>query len=99
PEAARETETDDAALEPSPGELHPLPDLSGLPGLAGNAAGTGVTVSLDLAGTGAVPAGVGLSAYRIVQEAITNVVKHAAPGCSRSSRSGCPTRRSSSGSG
>jgi len=68
-----------AGLEPSPGELQPLPDLSGLPGLAQHAAAAGVTVNLDLAGTETVPAGVGLSAYRIVQEAITNVVKHAAP--------------------
>jgi signal transduction histidine kinase len=68
-----------AGLTPSPGELNPLPDLSGLPGLAENAAAAGVTVNLDFAVTEAVPAGVGLSAYRIVQEAITNVVKHASP--------------------
>ena len=68
-----------AELGPSPGELAPLPDLSGLPGLAATAVAAGVRVDLDLAGIEAVPSGVGLSAYRIVQEAITNVVRHAAP--------------------
>jgi signal transduction histidine kinase len=69
--------------ELGPGELEPLPDLGGLPGLAEHAGAAGVVVHLDLAGLPAVPAGVGLSAYRIVQEALTNVVKHAAPATCR----------------
>jgi signal transduction histidine kinase len=70
-------------LRPSPDgqrpELRPVPDLGDLPALVSRAAAAGVEVTLDVAGTEALPAGVGLSAYRIVQEAITNVIKHAAP--------------------
>ena len=61
------------------GELAPAPNLADLPELAQRAAGAGVHVDLDLHGDPDVPAGVGLSAYRIVQEALTNVVRHAAP--------------------
>lgn len=59
-------------------ELTPSPGLAELSGLADRAAMAGVHVDLDV-DTGDLPDGVALSAYRIVQEAITNVVKHAAP--------------------
>ncbi|MCP9972564.1 sensor histidine kinase [Actinomadura madurae] len=59
-------------------ELTPSPGLADLSGLADRAAMAGVHVDLDV-DTGDLPDGVALSAYRIVQEAITNVVKHAAP--------------------
>ncbi|MFS8098814.1 sensor histidine kinase [Lentzea alba] len=62
----------DASLAPSPG-------LEGLASLADRASLAGVRVTLDVRGDSVVPEGVGLSAYRIVQEALTNVVKHAAP--------------------
>jgi signal transduction histidine kinase len=65
-----------AALEPAPG-------VGGLRGLADRAALGGVRVTMDLRGLDGVPDGVGLSAYRIVQEALTNVVKHAAPAACR----------------
>ncbi|TDC87388.1 sensor histidine kinase [Actinomadura sp. 7K507] len=61
----------DTALTPSPG-------LADLTGLAERAAMAGVHVDLEV-DTGELPEGVALSAYRIVQEAVTNVVKHAAP--------------------
>ena len=62
----------------SDADLAPSPGLDGLADLADRASLAGVRVSLDVRGSG-VPEGVGLSAYRIVQEALTNVVKHAAP--------------------
>jgi signal transduction histidine kinase len=57
----------------------PLPGLPSLPDLMAAARGAGLSVSLDVpAEPGAVvPAAVGAAAYRIVQEALTNVVKHA----------------------
>ncbi|MFC5924671.1 sensor histidine kinase [Micromonospora vulcania] len=66
---------EDAAYAPAPG-------LDELPGLAERAAIGGVDVQLDVRReepVGPVPESVGMAAYRIVQEAVTNVVKHAAP--------------------
>jgi signal transduction histidine kinase len=59
-------------------DLTPSPGLADLTGLAERAAMAGVHVALDV-DAGELPDGVALSAYRIVQEAVTNVVKHAAP--------------------
>ena len=53
------------------------PGVHGLSGLVERVRGPGLAVSLELTGDLAVPTGVGLSVYRIVQEALTNVVKHA----------------------
>ncbi|MCO1598014.1 sensor histidine kinase [Micromonospora sp. RHAY321] len=64
----------------------PAPGLDELPGLAEQAAIGGVDVRLDVRREetdGAVPESVGLAVYRIVQEAVTNVVKHAAPASCR----------------
>ena len=61
------------------GDLVPAPAIGDLAGLVERAAGAGVTVSLDVRGADALPETVGLTIYRIVQEAVTNVVKHAAP--------------------
>lgn len=63
----------------SDAELAPSPGLDGLAELADRASLAGVRVSLDVRGDSVVPEGVGLSVYRIVQESLTNVVKHAAP--------------------
>lgn len=56
----------------------PLPDLAGIPSLAkaAEAAGAKVTLTLEPGGE-AVPAAVGAAAYRIVQESLTNAVRHA----------------------
>jgi len=59
--------------------LSPTPDVAGLDELVDRAAMADVQVSLTVDGVDSLPEGVGLSVYRIVQEAVTNVVKHAAP--------------------
>lgn len=61
-----------------PGQLAPQPGLARLDSLIGQVRGTGLAVTMRIEGTGAeLPAGVDLSAYRIVQEALTNTIKHA----------------------
>src|ERR1700752_1524855 len=60
-----------------PGELEPAPRLAELGGLCRAITGAGVHVGLEVPGNlDAVPPGVGLSCYRIVQEALTNTLKH-----------------------
>jgi signal transduction histidine kinase len=64
--------TPDAALVPAPG----LADLDTLVERTGEA---GVRVELSVRGERPVlPAGLDLAAYRVIQEAVTNVIKHAA---------------------
>jgi signal transduction histidine kinase len=61
--------------------LGPQPGLADLPRLVEQIRGAGVEVSLATDGVSAeLPARVDLFAYRIVQEALTNVLKHAGPG-------------------
>jgi len=52
--------------------------LADLPRLAQDVTGAGLAVDLDVDGdTANVPPGIGLAAYRIVQEALTNSLRHA----------------------
>ncbi|KAE8764251.1 sensor histidine kinase [Georgenia thermotolerans] len=61
------------------GELAPQPDVAGLPSLVEQARAPGLAVDLEVHGTPvALPAGLGLAVYRIAQEALTNVRRHAA---------------------
>jgi signal transduction histidine kinase len=67
---------DDAA------DLAPTPDLGALPRLVDGLREAGMTVDLEIEPDGGapVPEVVGAAGYRIVQEALTNVARHAGPG-------------------
>ena len=57
----------------------PLPGLDGLPDLVAAARLAGARVDQDLRVRADPPPAVGAAAYRIVQEALTNAVRHAGP--------------------
>ncbi|MDP9241248.1 MAG: sensor histidine kinase [Actinomycetota bacterium] len=60
--------------------LSPAPSLAGLDDLVSNAKAAGVQVRTEVEGAPRpLPAGVDGTAFRIVQEALTNVVRHAGP--------------------
>jgi signal transduction histidine kinase len=61
-------------------EYAPQPDVDAVPGLVEDVRASGLDVDLIVEGTPQpMPAGPQLAAYRIVQESLTNVLKHAGP--------------------
>lgn len=70
-----------AAVGPVEGSTHPVPGLERLTRLVEQVQRAGTPVRLHIDGVpGVLPTSVDVAAYRIVQEALTNTMKHAGPG-------------------
>jgi signal transduction histidine kinase len=81
----RVTSTED----PERGRLTPVPSLSRLAELVDTVRDAGLAVTCDVSGPVAeLPPGIDLTAYRILQEALTNALRHA-PGAAASVRVAC----------
>ena len=67
---------DDVLRQGETAPLLPAPGIEGLSDLVAGARKAGLDVELRADGVGEVPAMVGVAAYRVVQEALTNVLRH-----------------------
>jgi len=70
----------ESADSAAPDGLAPAPSLADIPALARQVRESGMPVQLVMTGDGAMPAGVELNAFRIIQEGLTNALKYAGPG-------------------
>ena len=69
-----------SAGDATPADTAPTPGLGDIPGLIREVREGGLTARLQITGGAAdIPPGVDLSAYRIIQEALTNAIKHGGP--------------------
>jgi signal transduction histidine kinase len=65
------------APQDGPAPLHPIQDLADLADLVAGVEAAGLAVDVEVTGVpAALPASVGHAGYRIVQEALTNVLRH-----------------------
>jgi signal transduction histidine kinase len=82
----RQRPSQDPGQEPA-GTLQPVPDLTQLDTLIEQVRSAGLDTTLEIHGQAPdVPAGVQLTVYRLVQEALTNTLKHGGPGARASVR-------------
>ena len=81
-----------ACCEPTPGQdpRQPQPGLADLDDLLARVRAAGLPVRYERTGTAAdLPTGVQLAVFRLVQEALTNTMKHAGPRASAAVRLRC----------
>ncbi len=79
-DSAVDTAAGSTGEAPADAELAPQPGLSDLGALVERMTEAGLIVDLESGNPRRIPAGIDLSAYRVVQEALTNVLRHAGAG-------------------